>query len=418
MASFSQTQPAVARRESWQRWMLFWYGLFYVSLIIATGLSLTLGSLSWEESTALLGLSLLLGVWYGICITLPFSYWQQHVRLTLGYLTIGWLLWFGLVNLNPAYLFVLFGLYPQNFVLLFSPWSFIGGFILLFLSLWYQVSALGGWTEGAFFTLGTGIAGMLMALFIDALLRQSRERARLIEELEATRQELALTERQAGTLQERQRLAREIHDTFTQGFTSIVMQVEAIEVGEGAVKRTLEQMQRIARENLQEARRLLWALQPEAFEQTSLPEVLTSLAQRWSEESGISASALITGTSCPLRPEMEVTLLRAAQEALANVHKHAQASAAVLTLSYLDDVVLLDIQDDGRGFEPQNLPPSLLGQTSGGFGLKALRERVEQLGGTLTLESLSGEGTTVAVALPALSNVSLLAPDVGRERRS
>ena len=414
MTSVSQTQfTVISQRELWQRWMLFWYGLFYVSLIIATGLSLTLGSFSWEKSTALLGFSLLLGVWYGICIVLPSGYWQQHVWLTLGYLAIGWLLWFGLVNLNPAYLFVLVGLYPQNFVLLVSLWSLIGGFSLLFLSLWYQVSRLGGWTEGAFFTLGTGITGMLMALFIDTLLRQSRERARLIEELEATRQELALAEREAGTMQERQRLAREIHDTFAQGFTSIVMQVEAIDVSEGAVKRTLEQVQRIARENLKEASRLLWALQPETFEQTSLPEVLTSLAQHWSEESGIAAHALITGTSCPLRPEIEVTLLRAAQEALANVRKHARASAAVVTLSYLDDVVLLDIQDDGKGFESQCLPPPLPGQTTGGFGLKALRERVEQLGGTLTLESIPGEGTTVAVALPALSNLSLLVPDVG-----
>lgn len=414
MTSVSQTQVTViSHHEVWQRWMLFWYGLFYVSLIIATGLSLTLGSFSWEKSAALLGLSLLLGLWYGICILLPSGYWRQHVRLALGYLTIGWLLWFGLVNLNPAYLFVLVGLYPQNFVLLVSPWNFIGSFSLLILSLWYQVSRLGGWTGVAFFMLGTGIAGMFMALFIDTLLRQSQERARLIKELEATRQELALAEREAGSMQERQRLAREIHDTFAQGFTSIVMQVEAIEVGEGAVKRTLEQVQRIARENLKEASRLLWALQPETFEQTSLPEVLSSLAHRWSEESGISAHALITGTSCPLRPEIEVTLLRAAQEALANVRKHAQASAAVVTLSYLDDVVLLDIQDDGKGFEPHCLPSPQPGQTTGGFGLKALRERVEQLGGTFTLESVCGEGTTVAIALPALSNLSLLESNTG-----
>ncbi len=414
MTSVSQTQVAVtSHRELWQRWMLFWYGLFYVSLIIATGLSLTLGSFSWEKSTALLGLSLLFGVWYGICILLPTRYWQQHVRLTLGYLAVGWLLWFGLVNRNPAYLFVLVGLYPQNFVLLVSPWSLIGGFSLLLLSLWYQVSRLGGWTEGAFFTLGTGIAGMFMALFIETLLRQSRERARLIEELEATRRELALAEREAGTMQERQRLAHEIHDTFTQGFSSIIMQVEAIDVEESALKRTLEQVQRIARENLKEASRLLWALQPETFEQTSLPEVLTSLTHRWSKESGISAHALITGASCPLRPEIEVTLLRAAQEALANVRKHAHASTAVVTLSYLDDLVLLDVQDDGRGFEPQCLPPPLPGQTTGGFGLKALRERVEQLGGILTLESVSGEGTTVAVSVPAISNLPLLVPDMG-----
>lgn len=418
MINISQRQPvASASREVWQRWMLFWYGLFYGSLIIATGLALTLEAFSWEKVLVLPGLSLVLSVWYGICILVPLRYWREHAYRTLGYLAAGWLLWFALVNFDSAYLLVLTGLYPQSFVLVTSPRSFIGGGGLLCLSLWYQVSR-GGWNENAFFILGTWVAGMLMTLFIDMLVRQSRERARLIEELQATRQELALAERRAGTIQERQRLAREIHDTFTQGFTSIIMQIEALEVGESPFKRTLEQVQRIARENLMEARRLLWALQPEAFEQTSLPEVLTSLARRWSEESGIAASAFVTGDACPLRPEIEVTLLRAAQELLANVYKHAQASAVVLTLSYLDEVVLLDIQDDGRGFVVQSLSPALPGQVTGGFGLKALRERVEQLAGTLTLESRSGEGTTVAVALPALANLSLVTPESGREQSS
>lgn len=417
MTNLSQPQTTTSvRSDMWQRWVLFWHGSFYVSLIIATGLVLTLESLSWEQSVVVIGLALFLGLWYGVCIVLPLAYWRQHLWSTLGYLSLGWGLWIGLINLEPAYLFVLAGLYPQTFVFLRFPWSLIGSLALALLSAWCQVSVF-GWTASAFFTLGTGLGGTIIGLFIQMILVQSRERACFIETLEATRQELALAERRAGTMQERQRLAREIHDTFTQGFTSIVMQVEAVEADERSGARTLEQVQRIARENLTEARRLLWALQPEVFEQTSLPEVLTSLVERWSEESGIQTHALITGTVSPLRPEIEVTLLRAAQEGLANIRKHAQARSVVLTLSYLDDVVVCDIQDDGIGFHPHGLPPTQPGLTSGGFGLRALRERVAQLEGTLTLESCPGEGTTLAVSLPALSNTSFLTDGSRQEER-
>lgn len=418
MTNLPQSQTTTSsRREMWLRWILFWHGLFYVSLMLATGLVLTLGSLSWEQSVVLIGLSLLLGLWYGACIILASTYWHRHIWSTVGYLSVGWGLWTGLAHLDPAYMFVLLGLYPQMFVLLLSPWNLIGSLALLLLSIWCQISVFGGWTESAFFTLGTGLAGTIMGLFINTVVHQSRERACLIEQLEVTRQELALAERQAGTMQERQRLAREIHDTFAQGFTSIVMQVEAVEVDNSSVTRTLEQVRHIARENLKEARRLLWALQPEVFEQTSLPEVVTSLVERWARESEIQANALITGIASPLRPEIEVTLLRAAQEGLANIRKHAQARSVVLTLSYLDDVVLLDVQDDGVGFHPHCLPPAQPGQISGGFGLKALHERVAQLEGTLTLESFPGEGTTLAVSLPALSNMSLMTSGSGLEAR-
>lgn len=412
MTAFSQPQPApTSRQEAWQSWTLFWHSLFTISLIVATGISLTIQPSSWKISGALLGLSLLLGIWYGVCIVVSPWFWRNHILLTFGYLAIGWMLWFALTSLNPAYLLVLIGLYPQTFVLLLVPQSLIGGLILLVLSLWQQAAYQGGWSEAFFFTLGTGLAGLFLALFIHTILLQSRKRAELINQLQAMRQELAQAERQGGIMQERQRLAREIHDTFTQGFTSIVMQIEMLEAAlpsdTNTITHTLNLVSRIARENLAEARRVLWALQPEAFERASLPEILVSLVERWSEESEVPASATITGATLSLRPEIEVTLLRAAQEALVNIRKHAQAHSVTLTLSYMEDMVALDVQDDGIGFEPEQLTLSPLTQTTRGFGLKALYERVQQLGGTVTLESFPGEGTTVAVALPAVSNSPL-----------
>lgn len=291
--------------------------------------------------------------------------------------------------------------------------------MLTVLSLWRQVLSLGGLDGSLLITLVATASGILTTLFIEAIIRQSRERHRLIRELEGTRYELAVAERQAGVTEERQRLAREIHDTLVQGFTSIVMHLEAAEGALSsdmrALQRHFDQARRTARENLAEARRLMWALQPEALDRASLPEVLTKLTRSWSEENRVTASATITGTSRSLRPEIEVTLLRAAQEALANAGKYAHASQVTVTLSYMEDVVVLDVQDDGRGFDTVQLLASTAGQTAGGFGLKALRERAEQLGGTLSIESTSGEGTTIAVALPAVSNESFLCPEAVKE---
>jgi signal transduction histidine kinase len=232
------------------------------------------------------------------------------------------------------------------------------------------------------------------------------ENLRLIEEAQ-----------QAGVSGERQRLAHEIHDTLAQGFTSIVMNLEAAEgmlpSGLSSVQQYLDQARSIARESLAEARRLMWALRPESLERSSLAEALSRLAESFSEESGgtATASATVTGTPQPLTPEIEVTLLRVAQEALSNCRKHAQASQVAITLSYMNNLVALNVQDDGVGFDANQLGGGGRGtkkkeeepagaQSTGGFGLVGMRERVEQLRGTLLVESAPAEGTTLMVAIP------------------
>lgn len=406
MTSFSQRAVAGSlHQDVVQRWTLFWHSAFYVSLIVATGLAFTFDASTLQQRLVLCALSLVLGTWYIGCILLSLEYWRSQVLLTWGYLLIEWIIWAGLIAESPIYLFVLFGLYPQLFVFLRLPWSIVGACILLGISLGCLVTVQGNWGVGVAILLSWP-ASIGLGLFIEALARQSRERAQLLHELEATRQELALTARQAGIMQERQRLAREIHDTFTQGLSSIVMQIEAMDatlsIEDTKGRHTLGQVSRVARENLAEARRLLWALQPEVSERASLPAMLQPLTERWTEECGVSVRVTITGQTTSLRPEIEVTLLRAVQEALANIRKHAQASSVVLTLSYMEDIVALDIQDNGIGFDPHSLPAPSLGETSGSFGLKALRERIEQLEGTFTLESTPGLGTTIAVALPSV----------------
>ncbi|HZO76148.1 MAG TPA: sensor histidine kinase [Ktedonobacteraceae bacterium] len=408
MNDSSQTSSAAAmHQQTWQSWGLFWHGLFYVSLLIATGLAITVIPRSWQELSVIMGCALLLGIWYMPYLFISAQTFRQHPWRTLSYMSLGWALWLALITQDSDYLFVLFGLYPQVSVFLPFPWSLVGGVVLLALSLWQQLPDLGnGGGIVFFFILSSGVIGICWMLFLNSTFSHNSKQAHLIAQLQAARRELAQAERLAGVMQERQRLAANIHDTVAQGFASIVMALESANMSllanDESIRPMLERIDRIARESLAETRALLWALQPEVFERASLPEFLLALATRWSEEHGITVQTMITGEVVALRPEIEVTLLRAAQEALANVWKHAQASSVVLTLSYMDEMVVLDVQDDGRGFEAQPVLATARAQSTGGFGLPALRERAEQQGGTLTIESEPGEGTTVALTIPAI----------------
>ena len=217
--------------------------------------------------------------------------------------------------------------------------------------------------------------------------------------------------RQTGVLRERQRMAHEIHDTLAQGFTSIVMNLEAAEgdvpSSSSRARHHLDQARLTARESLTEARRLVWALRPEALESASLPDALGRLARRWSDESGISAGVATTGSPCPLPSEVEAMLFRVAQESLNNARKHAVGASRVLvTLSYMGETVALDVRDDGAGFDPAREAERVRDRDLGGFGLRGMRERVEGEGGILTVESAPGEGSTLTVELPVVRLVS------------
>jgi signal transduction histidine kinase len=207
--------------------------------------------------------------------------------------------------------------------------------------------------------------------------------------------------RAAGTLDERQRMAREIHDTLAQGLTGIITQVQAARNAAGRPadwRRHLDNAADLARESLSEARRTVQAVGPEPLEQRALCDALADVAERWSERHGVKAEVTTTGTVRPLHPEVEVALLRTAQEALANVAKHATASRVGLTLSFLTDLVTLDIRDDGVGFDPEAVQRG----DDGGFGLTVMRQRVSRLAGTLEIESEPGAGTAVFAGVPAI----------------
>jgi len=151
----------------------------------------------------------------------------------------------------------------------------------------------------------------------------------------------------------------------------------------------------------------VWALQPQVTEREPLPDALQRIMQSWQEETGIQTRFGVEGELLPLMPSVEVTILRAAQEALANINKHANAEQVTMTLTFMTDEVWLDVQDDGIGFDTLRLSsPDML--RSGGYGLYSLRERAREMGGQLVVESEPGQGTTLVLQLP----VFLSEPDL------
>ena len=343
----------------WVRWWWVWDVAFYVLLGLSLVLSLLDADLYGRARLATILLTALYGGWYWYMIIRPG--WPEKTWQATLYVAVAILLWFALALLHPVYQLMLFVLYGQIYSVLPVRRAIAWSVALTILIVVRGISQTSGdpfaWILPGLLSVAFGT---FFALWINSIIEQSRERQRLIEELEATREELASEERRAGVLEERGRLAREIHDTLAQGFISIVTHLEAAEEDlaprPAPLRRHLEEALRAARENLVEARRLVADLRPEILEGYSLPEALERLAARCSEASGVPVQVKVTGDPTPLPQELQVAFLRVAQEALSNIRRHARASHVTVTLSYLEDLAVLDVQDDGTGFDPAPSP--------------------------------------------------------------
>ena len=238
-------------------------------------------------------------------------------------------------------------------------------------------------------------ASVLFGTWISRIIEQSGERADVIAELERTRAELAAVSHEAGVLAERERLAREIHDTLAQGFTSVLMLRRAgrvrVDADPAAARRRLAVARETARENLAEARALVAALTPVDLQAAPLPEAVGRLVDRFGGETGLPATVEVAGEPRPLPANQEVVLLRAAQEALANVRRHAgrcrgRGRAAVRRRRH---------RADGR--RRRRRLRCRTARPPRGYGLAGMRRRVEEVGGTLLVRSAPAAGTTVRV---------------------
>ncbi|WP_329249645.1 sensor histidine kinase [Actinoallomurus sp. NBC_01490] len=243
-------------------------------------------------------------------------------------------------------------------------------------------------------TLVAYAAGTALGLAARRVADRAEARARrLDDELTSTRADLAEAHRRQGAAEERERLAREIHDTLAQGFASIVVLAEAVRSGladdpDGAARQLLS-IERTARENLAEARVLVGASPQETIAAGSVSRTLRRALDRFTEDTGIAVDADLADVECD--PTTRIALLRCVQESLANVRKHAAASTVGVVLTSQPHGVELEVTDDGRGFSVAD---------ARGFGLTGMRRRLTELGGELTVTSAPGDGTRVLAVLP------------------
>ncbi|NBE51815.1 sensor histidine kinase [Streptomyces boluensis] len=339
---------------------------------------------------------------YGTGLALPSVRRSKAAsRVWLGLLCALWLV---LLVLTPDALWTAFPLFFLQLHLLPLRWAVPAVAVTTGAAIAGFIGHGAAPTPGAVLGPALGAAVAIGTVLGYRTLHQENEHRReLIEELLTTRAELAAAERAAGTLAERERLAREIHDTLAQGLSSIQLLLRAAErtLPEDAPALAHVREARVAAvDNLAEARRFVRELTPPDLEHGSLVAALERLCAAASGPTRVEFS--VSGTPVELPTPYEVALLRVAQSALANTVRHAAARRASITLSFMDTSVALDVVDDGKGFRPEEIPrrKPQVGGADGGFGLRAMRSRAQSLGGTLSVESAPGSGTALAITLP------------------
>ena len=409
-------EPLFARNE--QLWLRVWIAMQIVALAVAcvpvlenTGGATALLSTPRGVVTGLI--VILLAIHHAI----GFRYYDWIIRrpwAVAAFVPLGWGMIAALSAAYGMFGVLLLGAILQGFV--FLPFSAaIATLALLILVMIVAVvsrQAMTGMGPGStsltiargVTLLSIGITCGTVMLYIHRANRDAAIRARLLRQLDDVQRDLAERAREAGAQDERQRLARDIHDTLAQGFTSVIKHLEAVELSFAApgadaaevmrrVQAHLAHAQDVSRTSLAEIRRLVWALRPPQLVDAPLAGAVERIVSHWSETNGIATVCEI-GALPPLLPDADVIFLRATQESLSNVARHARASRVTVSMACVDGIVLLSVEDDGQGIA------DVEAAGAGKMGLAGMRERVRPFGGRVLIESASGAGTNLTVALP------------------
>lgn len=348
-------------------------------------------AVEWGDGAQLvpaLALSAATALWILVMRHLPWP-WRDRPAATAVFLAVLIALNLALVLLDSAFGFLTIGTYMFAYSIAEWPWELLAVGSTAVVSGLAQASSFGFDAAGI---LGRVTVVVLNIVIMCGLAWGLRINAR--------------QQGQTATAEERARLAREIHDTLAQGFAGIVTQLQAAEEApdQDARTRHTDAALALARDGLAEARRSVHALRPVALDEVRLPDALRNAARAWSARTGIPVEVRTSGDATTLRTEAEVALLRTAQEALANVERHAGAHRVALSLRTDATGTRLEVRDDGRGFDPAE--QAMTGDDSrsteaGGYGLVAMRERIESIAGALVVDSQPGHGTAVRAEVPA-----------------
>lgn len=388
------------------------YGLLGTSVVLAVvSAGIMDGPVDWYLVGAMVVAAIVLQTWW---------HGTRHRRVRRGrspsragtvYYAVRWAIAFVLTWLNPFFAFYAATGYMDADELIPGLWRRLG----LFASAVTVAGAQAGGLMPDSTAQWLGFSALLAANFgLQSVVahiteqeeQRSRERTSTIEALQqaldenaALHAQLLVQAREAGVADERRRLAAEIHDTLAQGLTGIIAQLQVVAntPDEGQAREHVHRAMDLARHSLGEARRSVHNLAPVALEHDGLPQALKNTVADWGERTGIRAEFTVAGTTEHLHDELSATLLRIAQEALSNASRHARAGRLGVTLTFLGDEVILDIRDDGVGFDPLAVAPR---SRTGGFGLDGMRARAERIAGSLTVESEPGHGTALSARVP------------------
>lgn len=423
----SRDRAGRAAPHAWDRAVVGWDAAFWVVL------GLTALALFLEEGTrgprAVLAVGVLvaLGVAYAVLggpAARGRSQWRAVGYLAVLVVALPVLLW-----IDGGTSFLLFLAYPQVWMLVEGRLRAVAATAVVSLSALVGFVVAAGGERDRLGAVGVAVLvsflfSLTLGLWFSSVVGQSADRADLIAQLESTRTELAAAERAAGAAQVQASMARDIHDTLAQGFTSLLMlaQVTRRELavdgvagpdgpdGLTGLQSRLSTMEEVARTNLAEARALVAAFSPVHVHGADLPGALRRLGDRFAAETGLVVTVDVdddvTGL---LTPETAVVLLRSAQEGLANVRKHAEARTVGLRLHREPGGPLrLEVTDDGVGPATGAGGPSDEAGRDGrpdagraaGYGLEGLRARADDVGGRVGLDPVAGGGTRLAVEVP------------------
>jgi len=397
----STGQTGSAGRHFWERTVLGWHLVFGAMVTVAAATAVANPDITTGRQWAALGLCALWVIWYAV-VGAPTLMTDEPSWRARTYVLGALCLALALLALVPEVTWASFVLVPQIFALLRRIVEAIAALAFLLIGFgavaFWQADGteLPPWALVSSLLVSFAFA-VVVGVWISGIIVQSRQRAGLIEELESARAELAALSHDSGVAAERERLSREIHDTLAQGFTSIVMLLEAAEAtldrDPAKAREQLSLARTAARENLAESRSLIAALSPPTLREQGLVGALHRLTERLDAEmSGVATQLTVAGEERPLSPATEVVLLRAAQEALSNVRKHSSAQTVTVTLDFDAADTTLTVHDNGCGFAADT--------TGGGFGLHGMRTRVADIDGSLSVSSAPGTGTTVRVSVP------------------
>jgi signal transduction histidine kinase len=350
----------------------------------------------WADAIGLIALGLLVAAYLAMGRS---AIAARRTRFALVYLCVLVVVLAALSWSVPDALFVFFVAYTQVWFIVGRPAPGVFWTVALFListaGVGAHIAYLHGSVFGAVTNQSVGVLfSVLFGLWVLHVIADGEAHARTARELVERTAELTALHHERGVLAERERLAREVHDTLAQGYTSIVMLAQTasvkIESAPEVARERLALIEEVARENLGEARAVVAAFAPVAMEGATLRDALERLADRFSRETGIDVSVRLEDSAALLRRDEEVVLLRAAQEALTNVRRHASADHVELRLERDTAGWTVRVSDDGVGFLPERL----------GAGLTGLRRRMELANGSLEIQSTLGTGSEVTARIP------------------